>query len=278
MGVLNCRVLKNGKCEVSQKYKGTRHNGIDLVGAGYTLDNVVAHSDGKIIQAQDGLGNMKGTNSYGNYVKIDHGNGYCTLYAHMQKGISVKNGQYVKKGQVLGYMGNTGNSYGAHLHFEVWKGGTRINPTEYLEKDLASKINVIYQTHDKVVHRYWGEITNYNNVNSNGYAGYIGHAMDGLKVRLSNGAKVYYQAHIKGGKWLPVVSKWDNTASGYAGIYNKDIDGISMRAEGCTLKYRVHLLNGGWLDWVSKMDINDSVHGMAGIYGRTIDAIQIQVI
>ena len=272
------RALKSGLCEVTQDYKAGVHNGIDIVRQGYQLDYIVAHSDGKIIQAQDGLGNMKGTNSYGNYVKIDHGNGYCTLYAHMQKGISVKNGQYVKKGQVLGYMGNTGNSYGAHLHFEVWKGGTRINPTEYLEKDLPSKINVIYQTHDKVVHKYWGEITNYNNVNSNGYAGYIGHAMDGLKVRLSNGAKVYYQAHIKGGKWLPVVSKWDNTASGYAGIYNKDIDGISMRAEGCTLKYRVHLLNGGWLDWVSKMDINDSVHGMAGIYGRTIDAIQIQVI
>ena len=272
------RALKSGLCEVTQDYKAGVHNGIDIVRQGYQLDYIVAHSDGKIIQAQDGLGNMKGTNSYGNYVKIDHGNGYCTLYAHMQKGISVKNGQYVKKGQVLGYMGNSGNSYGAHLHFEVWKGGTRINPTEYLEKDLPSKINVIYQTHDKVVHKYWGEITNYNNVNSNGYAGYIGHAMDGLKVRLSNGAKVYYQAHIKGGTWLPVVSKWDNTDEGYAGIYNNDIDGISMRAEGCTLKYRVHLLNGGWLDWVSKMDINDSVHGMAGIYGRTIDAIQIQVI
>ena len=272
------RALKSGLCEVTQDYKAGVHNGIDIVRQGYQLDYIVAHSDGKIIQAQDGLGNMKGTNSYGNYVKIDHGNGYCTLYAHMQKGISVRNGQYVKKGQVLGYMGNTGNSYGAHLHFEVWKGGTRINPTEYLEKDLPSKINVIYQTHDKVVHKYWGEITNYNNVNSNGYAGYIGHAMDGLKVRLSNGTKVYYQAHIKGGTWIPVVSKWDNTACGYARIYNKDIDGISMRAEGCTLKYRVHLLNGGWLDWVSKMDINDSVHGMAGIYGRTIDAIQIQVI
>lgn len=141
-----------------------------------------------------------------------------------------------------------------------------------------TKVNVIYQSHDKVVHKYWSEITNYNNVNSNGYAGCLGHAMDGLKVRLSNGAKVYYQAHIKGGTWLPVVSKWDNTDEGYAGIYNKDIDGISMRAEGCTLKYRVHILNGGWLEWISKMDINDSVNGMAGIYGRTIDAIQIQVI
>lgn len=272
------RVLKYGVCEITQDYKSGSHNGIDIVKEGYQLDYIVAHSDGKVIQTQDGLGNMKGTNSYGNYVKIDHGNGYYTLYAHLEKGLSVRNGQTVKKGQVLGYMGNSGNSDGGHLHFEVWKDGTRIDPTEYLEKDLSSKINVIYQTHDKVAHKYWGEITNYNNVNSNGYAGYIGHAMDGLKVKLSNGAKVYYQAHIKGGTWLSVVSKWDNTDEGYAGIYNKDIDGISMRAEGCTLKYRVHILNGGWLEWVSKMDINDSVHGVAGIYGRTIDAIQIQVI
>lgn len=139
-------------------------------------------------------------------------------------------------------------------------------------------VNVIYQAHDKLVHKYWSEVTNFNNNNSEGYAGCLGHAMDGLRVKLSNGAKVHYQAHIKGEGWLPVVSKWDNTDEGYAGIYNKDIDGISMKAEGCTLKYRVHILNGDWLEWVSKMDINDSVYGMAGIYGKTIDAIQIQVI
>ena len=90
------RALKSGLCEVTQDYKAGVHNGIDIVRQGYQLDYIVAHSDGKIIQAQDGLGNMKGTNSYRNYVKIDHGNGYCTLYAHMQKGISVRNGQYVK--------------------------------------------------------------------------------------------------------------------------------------------------------------------------------------
>ena len=48
MGVLNCKVLKSGKCEVSQKFKGATHKGIDLVGAGYTLDYIVAHSDGVV--------------------------------------------------------------------------------------------------------------------------------------------------------------------------------------------------------------------------------------
>lgn len=134
------RVLKSGVCEVTQDYKGGSHNGIDIVKKGYQLDYIVAHSDGKVIQAQDGLGNMKGTNSYGNYVKIEHENGYCTLYAHLEKGISIRNGQAVKKGQVLGYMGNSGNSYGGHLHFEVWENGKRINPTKYLEADLPKPV------------------------------------------------------------------------------------------------------------------------------------------
>ena len=138
---MKCRVLEKGNCEITQGYSDN-HNAVDIVGGGYTLDNVVAHSDGKVIFCQDGYGNMKGSTgnaSYGNCVKIDHGNGYCTLYAHMLKGLSVKNGDSVKKGQKLGYMSDSGNAYGGHLHFEVWKNGTRINPTEYLDKDLFTE-------------------------------------------------------------------------------------------------------------------------------------------
>lgn len=132
---MNCKVLESKKCAITQNYH-SKHSGLDLVKEGYQLDYITAHTDGKIIAFQDGLGNMKGTNSYGNYVKIDHGDGYCTLYAHMKKGLLVNNGQNVKTGQRLGYMGDTGNSYGAHLHFEVWKDGKRINPIEYLNKNL----------------------------------------------------------------------------------------------------------------------------------------------
>ena len=142
---MKCRVLEKGNCEITQGYSDN-HNAVDIVGGGYTLDYVVAHSDGKIVFCQDGYGNMKGSTgnaSYGNCVKIDHGNGYCTLYAHMLKGLSVKNGDSVKKGQKLGYMSDSGNANGGHLHFEVWKNGTRINPTEYLDKDIIGKdINV----------------------------------------------------------------------------------------------------------------------------------------
>ncbi len=138
---MKCRVLEKKECEITQGYNDNHHAN-DLVSGGYTLDYVVAHSDGKIIFCQDGYNNMKGSSgnaSYGNCVKIDHGNGYATLYAHMQKGLLVKNGDYVKKGQRLGYMSDSGNAYGGHLHFEVWKDGNRIDPTEYLDKDLFTE-------------------------------------------------------------------------------------------------------------------------------------------
>ena len=138
-----CRVLEKGQCEITQEY-GNNHNAVDVVGANYTLDYVVSHSDGKVIFCQDGYGNMKestGNNSYGNCVKIDHGNGYYTLYAHMLKGLLVKNGDYVKKGQRLGYMSDSGNAYGGHLHFEVRnKNDVKINPIHYLDSDLPKNI------------------------------------------------------------------------------------------------------------------------------------------
>ena len=64
---------------------------------------------------------------YGNYVKINHGFGYETLYAHMSKYI-VKKGQKVKRGEVIGYVGNTGISTAPHLHYEVRKDNKKINP------------------------------------------------------------------------------------------------------------------------------------------------------
>lgn len=69
--------------------------------------------------------------SYGNYVMIDHGAGVYTLYAHMTyRECSV--GQTVNRGDVIGYVGNTGNSYGAHLHFEYWINGKRTDPELYV--------------------------------------------------------------------------------------------------------------------------------------------------
>jgi len=148
---MKCRVLEKGECIITQNYSQD-HQAIDLVGNNYTLDYVVAHSDGKIIFYQDGYDNIKGSIgniSYGNCIKIDHGNGYATLYAHMKKGLLVKSGATVKKGQRLGYMSDSGDAFGKHLHFEVWKDNVRINPTSYLDKDLFTS-NLKYKVGDKV--------------------------------------------------------------------------------------------------------------------------------
>lgn len=140
---MDCRVLKSGKCEVSQRYKGSRHNGIDLVGAGYTLDYVVAHSDGTVVGLVSNINyntSKSGRRIYGNYVKIKHDNGMYTLYAHLRYGsVTVKLNQRVTKGQVLGFMGNTGYSFGAHLHFEVRNvNNVQIEPTPYVGADLPA--------------------------------------------------------------------------------------------------------------------------------------------
>lgn len=73
---------------------------------------------------------------YGNHVRIDHGFGYTTLYAHMSE-MKVRPGQRVSRGEVIGYVGNTGKSSGPHLHYEVHKNGQPVNPINYYFSDLS---------------------------------------------------------------------------------------------------------------------------------------------
>ncbi len=78
----------------------------------------------------------KSRRGYGNHVIIKHGFGYKSLYAHMQKYI-VRKGQKVKRGEIIGYVGNTGTSVAPHLHYEVHKNGKKINPVNFYHNDLT---------------------------------------------------------------------------------------------------------------------------------------------
>lgn len=98
------------------------HNGLDI-GAGYGTP-IVAAQAGEVISAQYHW-------SWGNNVLIWHNETFSTRYAHMSS-IAVSAGQYVEQGQIIGYVGSTGESSGNHLHFEVYYGGSRVDPDPYL--------------------------------------------------------------------------------------------------------------------------------------------------
>ena len=101
----------------------TGHKGIDIAIAGGTP--IYAAHNGTVAATT-------GHWSYGNVVMIDNGDGISTLYAHMQSAAIVSVGQTVTQGQVIGYVGSTGNSSGNHLHFEVRVNGVRQNPRNYI--------------------------------------------------------------------------------------------------------------------------------------------------
>ena len=127
-------VLRKGEHKVTSPFgmrtiwgKKQMHNGIDLVGEGATLDYIIAFADGEVKISKYSL-------TAGEYVRLYHGNGNYTRYLHMKKGSrTVKAGDKVLKGQVLGYMGATGNVTGAHLHFDVNVNGKYVDPAPYLE-------------------------------------------------------------------------------------------------------------------------------------------------
>ena len=73
---------------------------------------------------------------YGNNIVIDHGYGYKTLYAHMSS-FNVYEGQEITRGQIIGYVGNTGTSVAPHLHYEVWKDDQKVNPVNFYFNDLT---------------------------------------------------------------------------------------------------------------------------------------------
>ena len=99
------------------------HYGMDL--AGKANSPIYVTADGVVRQTGWATG-------YGQAVLVDHSFGYSTLYGHLAD-IRVKKGDRVKRGQIIANMGTTGRSTGVHLHYEVWKDGTPVNPKDYLK-------------------------------------------------------------------------------------------------------------------------------------------------
>lgn len=105
------------------------HTGIDFAASIGTP--IYATADGKVVEVSVRF------SGYGKMVEIDHGFGYRTRYAHMH-GFAVRQGQNVKRGDLIGYVGNTGLSTAPHLHYEVMLNGSHINPVHYFFNDLSA--------------------------------------------------------------------------------------------------------------------------------------------
>lgn len=122
------------------------HTGIDY--ALYSGTAVLASADGIISLA------ITGTTGYGNHIILDHGDGYQTLYAHLSA-ISISVGQKVRRGQTIGTSGNTGNSTGPHLHFELRVNQTAVDPQPFLDGIEESNVKAAAITTDQPEGKQW---------------------------------------------------------------------------------------------------------------------------
>ncbi|MBT8180204.1 MAG: M23 family metallopeptidase [Eudoraea sp.] len=106
------------------------HRGMDFTAPKGTP--VYASGDGVVKRADNRA------SGYGKHIRIDHGYGYMTLYAHLSK-YNVKRRQKVKRGDLIGFVGSTGRSEAPHVHYEVWKEGQRINPINFYYGSLSAE-------------------------------------------------------------------------------------------------------------------------------------------
>lgn len=113
----------NGNYKLSQKFS-SEHKGLDFAASEGT--EVLASASGKILA-------VKFDQYFGNMIVIEHNYEYKTLYAHLSK-VIVKEGFSIEKGEVIGFVGNSGNSTAAHLHFEIMERGKNIDPVKVLLK------------------------------------------------------------------------------------------------------------------------------------------------
>ena len=117
---------------ISSPY-GKRENPITENAGFHSGIDISASPGAPILATAEGVVSHSGWTPHSGYVVVlEHGCGFSTIYAHNKKN-AVKLGQKVKRGEVIGYVGSTGNSTGPHVHYEVWKDGKHVNPQHYFK-------------------------------------------------------------------------------------------------------------------------------------------------
>lgn len=137
--------------------------------------------------------------------------------------------------------------------------------------------DITYQSYDNVKKQWLPEVVNYND-----YAGNFGNAMGGLRAKCEYG-EIKMQVHTVGGSWLDWVSSKNykkndkNNGNSYAGIYNKNVDGVRIKSTKGYVTYQAHLKGGDWLEEVDSRNADSGgANSYAGIYGKVIDAIRMK--
>lgn len=147
-----------------------------------------------------------------------------------------------------------------------------------------SGINVKYRVY--AGGKWWGEVTNYNNSNSDGYAGVKGKNALALQANTVGDAskvgKLKYRFHQKGSDWFAWQTdrEKDKYGENWAGNKRNAVDKLQMTLTGVSgykVKYRAYVSGSGWLPWVTNYN-NSNSNGYAGITGKPIQAIQIQIV
>lgn len=230
------KVIASGKQQITLYYGEQTlngnpyfHTGIDIVRERNRLDTIVAAEKGKVIKIVANVTGRDLNKGYGNYIELKHGNNIITKYCHLMYGsIKVKVGQIVEKAQEIGYMGDTGYTFGAHLHFQVIQNGNTIDPLPYL---LDQKLLVPYAENNYTKGNYIvtadvlnvrkGPGTNYDIVR---YPDLSKNAKEQMKTFINYPANGY----VEGMEFTALEiedltsESWAKTPSGWVCIYNKD--------------------------------------------------------
>lgn len=269
-----------GKFKVTQTFKGKTHDGLDLVGI--DSKNVYSTVEGVVEKAgwESELDRKKG---FGLYVRIKkNGTSDKYYFGHLSK-ICVKAGDKVSVGTLLGFEGNTGYSFGSHCHYCARGNGSKSeirdinliskipNSTGIYESELFNKTDVFYRV--RVGGRWLPIVRNLED-----FAGIKGKAITDIAIKTSDGS-IKYRVHIKGGGWLPFVTGFDiyDSKNGYAGN-GKPIDAIEIILDGNkSASYRVSPINKNYYSWQKDNQTDGNQDGYAGLFGKLIDRVQIEV-
>ena len=154
----------------------------------------------------------------------------------------------------------------------------RVNSILGSQEPIEKKEHVIYKVYNN--QKWLGEVMDYNNVNGNGYAGNDESPVSAIAIKAEHECMTY-RVHVAGGKWLPWVSGYNtkDNKNGYAGNKGQPIDAIQIKPiDGYDVRYRVSTFGSKeYLPWVTNYNLKNG-DGYAGIIGRTIDKVQIELI